>query len=138
MIGDGTFTYAPKPFVQMYTISAYVKGYYVQVAYFLLIDKSRATYDKMWKVLGQLAKDLAGIDLNSQVLITDFEDAAFKSAGDTYPGLTLWACRFHLGQSWWRYIQKEAVLREAYLAPKTPIGKNRTYDKGKGKTQRRT
>jgi len=48
----------------MYTVSAYVKGYYVHIAYFLLIDKTRATY-KMWKVLGQLAKDLAGIVLNS-------------------------------------------------------------------------
>ena len=127
IIGDGTFNFAPKPFLQLYTISVYISGYYIQVAYFLLRDKTTETYENMWKALKRLAEELAGVILDSETLITDFEDAAFLAAKATCPRFFLRGCRFHLGQSWWRHIQQETLLRVSYKDTKTPIGTSRSF-----------
>jgi len=42
--GDGTFDYAPNPFVQMYTITAHQLGHYVQAVFVMLPDKKKETY----------------------------------------------------------------------------------------------
>ena len=127
IIGDGTFNFAPKPFLQLYTISVYISGYYIQVAYFLLRDKTTETYENMWKALKRLAEEQAGVILDSETLITDFEDAAFLAAKATCPRFFLRGCRFHLGQSWWRHIQQETLLRVSYKDTKTPIGTSRSF-----------
>jgi len=46
---DGTFTYSPKYFYQMYTIHAYMTGYYVPIIYAFLRSKEEGTYLEMWE-----------------------------------------------------------------------------------------
>jgi hypothetical protein len=41
---DGTFEYAPKYFLQLYTIHELKNGYYLPLVYFFLSDKCRETY----------------------------------------------------------------------------------------------
>ena len=44
VFGDGTFRYSPRFFTQLYTFHVFKDGFYVPVAYFLLINKSIKTY----------------------------------------------------------------------------------------------
>ena len=49
--GDGTSRYAPKGYYQMYTFHIHVSNTYVQVAYFLLLNKTLKTYVTMFEML---------------------------------------------------------------------------------------
>ena len=51
VFGDGTFRYAPKGYYQMYTFHIHVSNTYVQVAYFLLLNKTLKTYVTMFEML---------------------------------------------------------------------------------------
>lgn len=45
---DGTFEYAPKYFLQLYTIQGLKNGLYIPLVYFFLPDKCEETYIQMW------------------------------------------------------------------------------------------
>jgi hypothetical protein len=55
VFGDGTFTYAPKNFIQLYTIHAYTNYYYLSVVYCFLKNKHASTYVSMWKTIMNLS-----------------------------------------------------------------------------------
>ncbi|CAI6350060.1 unnamed protein product [Macrosiphum euphorbiae] len=44
----------------------------------------------------------------------DFEIGAHEAAKEVFPNIEIDACRFHLGQCWWRKINSEKELRLAY------------------------
>jgi hypothetical protein len=44
VFGDGTFTNAPKHFMQLYTIHAYTNYYNLPVVYYFLKNKHASTY----------------------------------------------------------------------------------------------
>ena len=48
---DGTFSFAPKYFVQLYTIHVFTNNFYVPVAFCFLSNKHTDTYINMWKTL---------------------------------------------------------------------------------------
>ncbi|KAF0750583.1 Uncharacterized protein FWK35_00021770 [Aphis craccivora] len=53
----------------------------------------------------------------------DYSPNAHKAVLSVFPNVKIMACRFHLGQSWWRKIQSESSLREAYINSNDELGK---------------
>ena len=104
-LGDGTFSYCPMHFAQLYTIHAYRSGYYIPLVHIALPGKSEAIYDKMWYLLKHLCYNLCGKVLSIRSMVVDYELAAINSVANEFPGVTIRGCRFHLSQSWFRFIQ---------------------------------
>jgi len=102
--GDGTFEYAPKYFVQLYTIHCFKNGHYVPVVYFFLNDKSKETYSDMWKFIVDLCFKMTNRVLDITNLHLDFELGAHTAAVEMFPRVNIIGCRFHLGQAWWRKV----------------------------------
>ncbi|CAI6348818.1 unnamed protein product [Macrosiphum euphorbiae] len=55
-------------------------------------------------------------------LHVDFEKAAHQAAYEVFENVQLIACRFHLGQSWWRKINSDSILRIAYKKENDELG----------------
>ena len=104
---DGTFNYAPKYFEQLYTIHGYKNDYYLPLVYFFLFKKSKDTYKKMWIFLQNLCVEYTGSQFILKKLHVDFEKAAHQAAYEVFENVQLIACRFHLGQSWWRKVSSK-------------------------------
>ena len=102
VFGDGTFRYAPKHIKQLYTFHVFKDGYYVQVAYFLVNDKQKPSYEKMIEML----KRHGGAELRILVMTLDFEEAVWVVMKKEFPGIIIKGCRFHLAQAWQRKIKE--------------------------------
>ena len=46
------------------------------------------------------------------IVYADFETAVHNAVTTVWPGLEVKACRFHLGQSWWRKIQSVGLSKQ--------------------------
>ncbi|KAE9522845.1 hypothetical protein AGLY_016757 [Aphis glycines] len=57
-----------------------------------------------------------------QKLHVDFEKAAHQAAYEVFENVQLIACRFHLGQSWWRKINSDSILRIACKKENDELG----------------
>lgn len=123
VFGDGTFDYAPKFYTQLYTLHVFKHGYCMQVAYCFLPKKDIVNYNKMWAFLKKLCAELCGKEINIGTFVADFEQAAHASVRLHFPGCVLRCCRFHLGQSWFRFIQKNPFLRAEYMKEDSPTGR---------------
>ncbi|XP_054260664.1 uncharacterized protein LOC128985298 [Macrosteles quadrilineatus] len=101
---DGTFEYAPKYFLQMFTIHGFSNGVYVPLVFCLLKDKKKQTYiDAMKNVQEECLK--RRLQLQPQWIVVDFEQSIHECIKIILPEAKIVGCRFHLGQSWWRKIQ---------------------------------
>ena len=98
VFGDSTFEYAPKYYLQLYTIHVLKNGYYVQVAYCFLPNKDIATYTNMWLDLIHLCTTLVNKELKIKNFVADFEIAAHISVFNIFQ-CKIRCCRFHLGQN---------------------------------------
>ena len=47
ILGDGTFSYSPKYFTQLYTVHVCVNNFYIPIVYCFLRDKLTETYKRM-------------------------------------------------------------------------------------------
>uniref|UniRef100_A0A2S2NZS4 MULE transposase domain-containing protein n=1 Tax=Schizaphis graminum TaxID=13262 RepID=A0A2S2NZS4_SCHGA len=101
---DGTFEYAPKFFLQLYTIHGYKNGIYVPLVYFFLKNKTKNTYEAIWRFLNNLCLELCSSPLIVKKLHLDFEKGAHEAAITIFPHVTLIGCRFHYGQCLWRKV----------------------------------
>jgi len=101
---DGTFNYAPKYYIQLYTINCLRNGFYIPVAYFFLPEKSKSTYIDMWLYLQELSEKLIFKKLVIHKIHLDFEISAHEACREVFPSIKIQACRFHLGQCWWRKV----------------------------------
>lgn len=102
---DGTFDIAPNEFEQVLVISGQTKNMNLPLAYFLLPNKTRETYEKAFR----LFKLESNAFFNpGTVFVTDFEYAEVQSVKnclmdeDNY----LQLCFFHFTQSMRRHFQK--------------------------------
>ena len=73
VFGDGTFTYAPKFFMQLYTLHIYKNNYYIPLVYCFLRNKQTSTYSMLWDMLGKLCVQLTNKPLQINIFHTDFE-----------------------------------------------------------------
>jgi len=60
IFGDGTFSYCPKFFSQLYTLHVYTYNYYIPVAYVFLTSKSKNNYLTMQFEICKLCNELIG------------------------------------------------------------------------------
>ncbi|CAI6363083.1 unnamed protein product [Macrosiphum euphorbiae] len=120
---DGTFQFAPNFFMQMYTVHCFKNGFYLPVIFIFLKDKFKQTYIEMWKFIKELYLQHTSQTLNLCKLHIDFEIGAHEAVREVFPNVQLIGCRFHLSQSWWRYINANKKLRTAYSDDKSLLGK---------------
>jgi hypothetical protein len=104
-LGDGTFKVCPTLFVQLYTIHGYEISKYVPLLFGLLQHKTEQSYVLFLTKIRDKCAQLE-FQFEPSVVMLDFEIAAHKAASAVFPNAQILACRFHIGQSWWRHIQK--------------------------------
>lgn len=115
LFADGTFNYAPKYFMQLYTIHGLRNGYYLPLVYFFVFEKSKDMYKNIWIFLKELCMKCNGTEFILQKLHVDFEKAALQAASEIFEDVQLLACRFHLGQSWWRKVSTKLMSSEIVI-----------------------
>ena len=98
---DGTFSVSPTIFFQLYTIHSICHGKVVPCVYALLPNKTAATYDRLFYQLSTHLNGHVPLDI-----LFDFERAAMNSAMNTFDGLDIKGCFFHLSQNIWKRIQQ--------------------------------
>ena len=91
--GDGTFQICPTLFFQLYTLHTRVAGYYPPCVYFLLPNKTEATYNRMLAIFRQLALRIDPLEF-----LVDFELAAMNAFRRAFPEADVTGCFFHLSQ----------------------------------------
>ena len=89
--GDGTFDVAPLCFFQLYTIHCKIGNN----IYFLLSNKTQATYRRMLEAL----RDILIPNAAPELILLDFEKAAQNAFHYVFPNANISGCFFHLCQS---------------------------------------
>ena len=66
-------------------------------------------------VFGNAVKEMIDLELNIQpfTIFVDFETDIQAAIRKLCQGLTLRDCHVHLGQSWWRHLQKYHLTEES-------------------------
>ena len=76
---DSTFHTCPQLFYQILTLHAFKNGQQFPLAYCLLPDKSRDTYQRTFGLLKEKAEELS-LDFSPVVVLSDFELAIIRAA----------------------------------------------------------
>lgn len=108
---DGTFQSVPKLFEQLFTIHGFKYSTYVPLVFCLLPSKTIDTYEVAFRHIVNETIDL-GLHFEPMELFADYEEAIHKAARRVWPAVSVQGCRFHLGQCWWRRIQKLGLTSE--------------------------
>lgn len=117
---DGTFEYASKFFVQMFTIHVCVNDHYIPLVWALLPSKSAEIYGTCFgKIVDKCS--LLNYTFSPRFLVADFEVAIRSAAECTWPNISVIGCRFHLSQSWYRKIT-QLGLTTLYKDKNSEIG----------------
>jgi hypothetical protein len=68
----------------------------------------------LWGCIRHTVWEAAELDVNvfPAIVYADFETAIHNAVTTVWPGLEVKACRFHLGQSWWRKIQSLGLSKQ--------------------------
>ncbi|XP_014211043.1 uncharacterized protein LOC106641220 [Copidosoma floridanum] len=117
---DGTFYCCPRFFKQLITIHAYHNHTYVPLAFFLLPNKKADTYERALMILQSECRRLQLL-FRPQVMFVDFELAIHEAIRKVLPGVSVWGCRHHLAQIWWKKIQSLRLTR-VYKKSDSEIG----------------
>ena len=109
---DGTFKIVKPPFVQLWSIHAFiVKGEeskQVPLAYIFMSSRKATDYVAVFNFLKALIPDMA-----VECMVMDFEAALWKAIRKVFPAVKCRGCCFHWTQAVWRKIQ-EVGLQVAY------------------------
>lgn len=119
---DGTFSYSPSFFTQLYTIHVHTNDFYIPVIYCCLQSKSTQCYLNMWSEIKNLCMSLVGLELHIDCLYMDFECGAHSAARMSFPNIKVLCCAFHLAQSFYRKIQCNKSLLKEYRNKHSEIG----------------
>ena len=69
------------------------------------------SYEDVFRLTVSEAAKLV-VNVFPAIVFADFETAVHNAVTTVWPGLEVKACRFHLGQSWWRKIQSLGLSRQ--------------------------
>ncbi|KAH7700530.1 hypothetical protein AAVH_32347 [Aphelenchoides avenae] len=105
---DGTFYCTPSHFDSVFTIHVHIGHSSVPVAYFLLQDRTEATYRRALTAFVDAA-DLRFVQPAS--IMSDFELAAINALRATFPGAAIRLCLFHLAQSAFKNVAELGLVR---------------------------
>lgn len=106
---DGTFKYAPRFFFQLFTIHSIRNGHYIPLIFCLLPNKCTQTYIKTFENLKK-ASEAFNFLLSPRRIILDFEQSIHSAVNRVWPSASIFGCRFHLAQSWYRKIQQLGLV----------------------------
>ncbi|CAI6359480.1 unnamed protein product [Macrosiphum euphorbiae] len=109
---DGTFSYCPKYFYQLFTIHTVNNLHYIPLIFFLLPSKESIVYERALKALIDICESKLSIKFNPKVCVVDFEKSLHNDIITVWPTIILHGCRFHLSQAWWRKIQNLGLTSE--------------------------
>ena len=99
ILGDGTFRITPGLWCQTFIISAEVsQGSFVPVAFCLLPDKKKESYQCMFSLLRE-APECLGLELSASFFMSDFEIGIRDSFSATFPGIQVKGCAFHYSKA---------------------------------------
>ena len=104
--GDGTFSVSPLVFFQVYTIHSICEEKVVPCLFALLPNKTGHTYGRLMAEVDANMNGHAPTDF-----LFDFEQAAFNAARNTFPGVEVKGCFFHLCQNIWKKIQQNGLAQ---------------------------
>ena len=83
----------------------------MQLAFSLPANKHPTSYeDILRRKVSEAVK--IGVNVFPTIVYADFETAIHNAVTTVWPGLEVKACRFHLGQSWWRKIQSLGLSKQ--------------------------
>jgi hypothetical protein len=66
----------------------------------------------MWETLKDLYLNNANSVFHPSLLLLDFELGAHIAAKELFPLIIIKACRFHIGQAWYRKISSIPILKK--------------------------
>ena len=91
----------PKFFHQLYAVHGYVNGHYIPLVH-CLSDKSTAT------CLNTIQANCAVMNFYfaPRNVVIDFENSMLSAIRSVFPNASVHCCRFHLGQAWWRHMNR--------------------------------
>lgn len=93
---DGTFSYCPKYFYQLFTIHTVNNGHYIPLIFFLLPSKQFIVYERALKALIDICESKLSIKFNPKVFVVDFEKSFHNAIITVWHTIILHGCRFHL------------------------------------------
>lgn len=96
---DGTFQYAAKHFLQLFTIHSYSGGSYIPLVFSLIKDKKKETYLKIIQCVQDECRKRQ-LSFNPKTVVIDFEQSIHESIKVAFPSVKITGCRFHLAQAW--------------------------------------
>lgn len=102
---DGTFKVAPTLFRQLYTLHGSFEGEMMALAYFLLPDKEKETYLRMFSLISDHAAR-RGLTFRPAKFQIDFESAVLGAIRVCFPAAEVKGCTFHFTQAVWRNVQR--------------------------------
>ena len=83
----------------------------MQLKCFLPANKHPMSYENVLRhTVSEAAK--LGVNVFPTIVFADFKTAIHNAVTTVWPGLEVKACRFHLGQSWWRKIQALGLSKQ--------------------------
>ena len=108
---DGTFKVVRAPFVQLFSIHAFIRQgdnlKQIPLVYFLMSGKSSKDYEAIFTALLRL---LPRRNLGVKTITLDFEAATWTALRKVLPSVSLRGCLFHWNQAIWRYIQQLGLV----------------------------
>lgn len=110
---DGTFSFVPKPYMQLYSISVLKNHHVFPIVYAILKNKRFETYNALFRII----KNLIG-NFSPRIIKTDFEQAAIQALKNNFPDSQISGCLFHLNQAIDRKV-KENRLATFYSTSNT-------------------
>lgn len=120
MFMDGTFQFCTKYFCQLFSIHVVKNGHYIPVAFCLLTNKAQSTYVQLFRLIQRKLEEINCAFL-PKCIVADFEQAIHGAISQVWPHCAITGCRFHLGQAWYRNIQKLGLSND-YQNPESEKG----------------
>ena len=107
LLMDGTFYACPTLFAQLFIVHGKKKYTHVPLAFFLLPGKEMTTYQRALQKL----KVFLPPTYTPRTVYLDFEDSIHTAVRNVWHTTQVQGCRFHLGQSWFRKLQKLGLVK---------------------------
>ncbi|XP_018495297.1 uncharacterized protein LOC108864344 [Galendromus occidentalis] len=106
---DGTFRVVPTIFSQLYIIHGFFRGEKVPFAYFLLPNKSKETYMRMFEPLKNYAISI-GRNFEPPTFHLDYEISTLRAIRESFPNSEVKGYLFHFNQCLWREVQGSGLV----------------------------
>ena len=109
---DGTFKVVREPFVQLYSVHAFVKKegnvQQVPLAFILMSGRRRTDYVHVLRAILDRMPHRPAV----QAVVSDFEAALWSAVKEVLPGVQHRGCAFHFSQALWRSVQSVGLQSE--------------------------